>query len=115
VHGICADRSTVLGRDRLDGLSDVVRHLLPKHVEEALRCAWHESILQCHDGYCPWQRPVFDSESFQSPPTQLVSHDSVGHCRYAQASAYQALDCIGSPHVHGDSWLDTTGIKPLGY
>ena len=80
-----------------------------------LRRTGHKAAFQSNDGYLPQQRPTLNLESLQLPALQLVRHESARHRGYTQASAYQALDCVRSPHVHCDSWFYAMGIKPARY
>jgi len=69
-------------------------------------------VFEPHDPDCSLERPSRGVHGFQRSTGQFVSDEPFRQRRHSQASAYQALDRVRSPHIHYIAHVDAFGLQP---
>jgi hypothetical protein len=72
----------------------------------------HKGFPEPHDPDRSLERPAGGLDGFQCPTGQFLPDEPLRQRRHSQASAYQALNRVRSPHIHHVSDVHPLGLEP---
>jgi hypothetical protein len=85
---------------------------LAHQLEKMLDGLGHKDFSEPHNPDRSLERPAGGLDRFQRSTGQFLPDEPLRQRRHSQASAYQALDGVGSPHIHHISDVHAFGLEP---